>query len=239
MHRRLYFDSDLRVETRGDDGPPRITGYAARFNVKSEDMGGWREVIEPGAFRDSIGKDEVVALWNHDTSKPIARTGNGSLVLEEDDKGLRMEATPDETTWAQDALKSVKAGTVYRTSFGFRIKNREKDQSLSDDGRLRTLHRVSVFDVSPVTFPAYKQTRISVRAERIAALTERLESGEELRDAELRFLREALDQLQQALTDPAAESRAESGDDDSRDEQVSLELLAAARLRLADTRYNQ
>lgn len=218
---RMFFDSELRVEQR-DDAPPRIVGYAARFNVKSEDLGGFREVIEPGAFRDSIGRDEVVALWNHDSAKPFARSGNDTLKLEEDDKGLRMEATPDETTWGQDALKSVQAGTVYRTSFGFRLKNRDKDQKWSDDGQLRTLLRVSVFDVSPVTFPAYRQTRISVRADRLADLMDRLENGQELHEAELRYLRE----VQQTL---AVEPRQEPEEPPQ-----NLAALAFARLRLAE-----
>lgn len=231
---RLYFDSHLQVEMRDAEGPPKITGYAARFNVKSEDLGGFREVIAPGAFADSIKRDEVVALWNHDASKPIARTGNGTLKLEEDDKGLRMEATPDDTSWAQDALKSVKAGTVYRTSFGFRLTDREKDQEWSEDGKTRTLKRVSVFDVSPVTFPAYRQTRIGVRAERIASLMDRLDKGEELRDAELAFLKDAVDQLRQALNGPPPGHRDGPGSGDGRSAQDSLALIAAARLKLAE-----
>lgn len=233
---RLFFDSELRVEQR-DDKPPRIVGYAARFNVKSEDLGGFREVIMPGAFRDSIKSDEVVALWNHDAAKPIARTGNGTLVLEEDDKGLRMEATPDETTWAQDALKSVKAGTVYRTSFGFRIKDAKKDQEFNEDGSLRTLHKVSVFDVSPVTYPAYRQTRISVRASRLADLMERLDEGQELCEAELRYLRSEFPELQRALIAEPTENRGEA-----EQEQKSREIQAAlnlARLRLAETEAKQ
>lgn len=225
---RLYFDSDLRAETRGDDGPPKITGYGLRFGVKSEDLGGFREVIAPDV---EIKRRDVTLLWNHDASKPIAREGNGSLrFAERDNKGLPFEADPDDTSWSVDAVKSIRAGTVYRTSFGFR---KVRDE-WAEDGRLRILRSIEIFDVSPVTFPAYKQTRISVRAERIADLTERLEAGEELRDAELRFLREALDELRQALTGKPTETRGEPGDDGGRDEQDSLVLLAEARLRLAE-----
>jgi len=232
MH-RLYFDSQLSVERR-DDAPPKISGYAARFNVKSEDLGGFREIIAPGAFADSIKRGEVVALWNHNPEKPFARTGNGSLSLEEDEKGLRMEATPDGTSWGRDALESVSAGTVYRTSFGFTIKDRNKDQEWSEDGKTRTLLRVGVFDVSPVTFPAYKQTRISVRASRLSDLMESLESGEELREAELRFLRESVADLQRTLEPSEQESRSEEEREGLDGVDVLPSLLRDARLRLAE-----
>ena len=225
---RLEFESHLQVETRGDEGPPKITGYGLRVGVESEDLGGFREIIAPDV---EIKRRNVTLLWNHDTSKPIAREGNGSLRFGDvDDKGLPFEADPDDTSWSQDAVKSIKAGTVYRTSFGFR---KVKDE-WSGDGKLRTLRAIEIFDVSPVTFPAYPQTRIAVRAERIASLMDRLDKGEELRDAELAFLTEAIDQLRQALTGTSPGFRGDPGSGDGRGEQDSLALIAAARLRLAE-----
>ena len=228
---RLFFDSHLEI--RGSEDAPTIVGYAARFNVKSQDLGGFREVIEPGAFTDSIRGDEIVALWNHNSDKPFATTKNGSLKLDEDDKGLHMEATPDDTSWGQDALRSVQAGTVYRTSFGFSIKDPKKDQEFSDDGKLRTLRKVSVFDVSPVTFPAYKQTRISVRAERLSALMDGLETGQELREADMLFLSEELTNLQQALKEFRTGSGSGS-DEDARAAEESAKRMAASRERLIE-----
>ena len=225
---RSVFESHLRVETRGDEGPPKIVGYAARFGVKSEDLGGYREVIEPGAFRESLeGKAEVFALWNHDTAKPFARTGNGSLTLREDDKGLHMEAVPDGTSWGQDALKSVEAGTVYRTSFGFTLKDRNKDHEFSEDGKLRTLKRVGLFDVSPVTFPAYPQTRIAVRAQRLSALMDDLEEGHELREVDMLFLSEELSNLQKALKEFRSGNRSDSDNDAGEAEESAVRIASS------------
>lgn len=227
---RLFFDSDL--QTRDGEGAPKIVGYAARFNVKSDDLGGYREVIQPGAFSESLrSKQEVFALWNHDSAKPFARTGNGSLVLEERDEGLWMEATPDETSWGQDALRSVRAKTVYRTSFGFWIEDHNKDQEFSDDGKLRSIKRAGLFDVSPVTFPAYPQTRIAVRAQRFSALMEDLERGHELREADMLFLREELSNLQTALKEFRSGSRSNSGEDVQAVEDSAV-LATASRERL-------
>lgn len=225
---RFYFDSPVSVETRDSGDAPKLRGYGLRFGVKSEDLGGFREIIAPDV---EIKRRDVTLLWNHDASKPIAREGNGSLrFAERDDKGLPFEADPDDTSWSVDAVKSIKAGTVYRTSFGFR---KVRDE-WSDDGKMRTLRSIEIFDVSPVTFPAYTQTRITVRAERIAELTERLEKGEELRGAELAFLKEAVDQLRQAVNGLSSGDRGGPGGDAGESDQELLSRCAAARLRLAE-----
>ena len=227
---RLFFDSDLRIETRDVSDAPVMAGHALLTGVKSEDLGGFREVIDTEA---RVTWKEVVMLWNHDSAKPMARTGNESLFLDRDKKGLAFEAKPDETSWSQDAVKSVRAKTVYRNSFGFR---KVKDE-WSPDGTLRTLQEIEVFDVSPVTFPAYKQTRISVRASRLADLMERLDEGQELCEAELRYLRSEFPELQRALIAEPATTRSEA--EQVAERIASLSALNPGRLRLAESETPQ
>ena len=93
IERRNVPVSELRAIT-DDAGLRKITGYAAVFNSLSEDLGWFREKIEPGAFRDSIVADDIRALWNHDSNFVLGRNTSGSLSLSEDDRGLKSKSTP-------------------------------------------------------------------------------------------------------------------------------------------------
>jgi HK97 family phage prohead protease len=159
---------EVRLNDGTTEEPPRIMGYAAVFNQESELLGfGFREIIVPGAFSGSINND-VRALWNHDASLVLGRTKNGTLKLAEDSKGLRFEIIPPQTQWAADAIESIRRGDVDQMSFGFRVL--EDTWVLEPDNPpLRRLNKVELLEISPVTFPAYPQTTVSVRARANAA----------------------------------------------------------------------
>jgi len=154
------------VELRVDGGagePAKIVGYAAKFGVRSEPIGGvFREIISPGAFRDDLPGADVRFLVNHDPSQLLARTKSGTLRLAEDSVGLRFEAIIPETTLGRDVLEQVRRGDLDSTSFGFR--KIADDWTREDDLPLRNLRRVSVFDVSLATFPAYPDTEVALRS---------------------------------------------------------------------------
>lgn len=150
------------IEVRNDeDQPPRLIGYAAMFGEMSEDLGGFRERIAPGAFSKALGGD-VRALFNHDSNLILGRTKAKTLTIAEDQRGLRIEITPPDTQVARDLMESVSRGDVDQMSFGFRT---IKDDWEEVDGELvRTLVEVRLLDVSPVVFPAYPQTEIALRS---------------------------------------------------------------------------
>jgi len=153
-----------KIELRAgetDDSPQVLVGYAALYDELSEDLGGFRERIAPGAFAKSLGGD-VRALFNHDPNLIIGRTKSKTLTLSEDQRGLRAEITLPNTSAARDLLESVQVGNVDQMSFGFRTRSDSWDEV---DGKIvRTLLEVELFDVSPVTFPAYPQTEIAKRS---------------------------------------------------------------------------
>lgn len=149
--------SELRII---DGEQPKLAGYAAVFNALSEEFFGMREKISQGAFLDSIKQDDVRMLWNHDPNYVLARNKNGTLRLWEDDRGLAFEATPIDTQWAKDLVKSIKRGDVSQNSFGFVVLDHEYDSQK----QIRTLKQVRLYDISPVTFPAYPQTEIHLRS---------------------------------------------------------------------------
>jgi hypothetical protein len=157
------FSTEVRASPAEDgSGALRFEGYAALFNSWSQDLGGFREQIAPGAFAKSLLADDVRALMNHDKNYVLGRNRSGTLVLAEDDRGLRFEVTAPNTQWARDLAESVKRGDINQCSFGF--------QAVRDDWRRadgideRTLLEVRLFDVSIVTYPAYLDTNANVRS---------------------------------------------------------------------------
>lgn len=153
-----------RLEVRQADGDDvsEIVGYAAVFEKLSEEMWGFREKIAKGAFANSIKDDDVRALWNHDSNYVLGRNKSGTLELEEDEHGLRITIKPPDTQWARDLVVSIDRGDVSQMSFGFETLTDEWDQS-DKKNVVRTLKEVRLWDVSPVTFPAYTQTTVAVR----------------------------------------------------------------------------
>ena len=92
----------------------------------------------------------------------LGRNKAGTLTLEEDEKGLKVRIVPPDTTWAKDLLVSIKRGDITQMSFGFTV---ILDRwSYEDNLDVRELLKVKLFDVSPVTFPAYSQTECGIRS---------------------------------------------------------------------------
>jgi HK97 family phage prohead protease len=143
---------------------PRIRGHAAVFNQTSEPLGYFRERILPGAFKASIGPggDDIRALVNHDSSFVLGRNRSGSLDLREDAFGLLVEISPPNTGRVRDLITSIERGDISQMSFGFDTLT--DDWSIENGETIRTLKRVRLHDVSPVTFPAYPGTDVNVRS---------------------------------------------------------------------------
>jgi Escherichia/Staphylococcus phage prohead protease len=162
IERRMVEAADLRVMA---EGPPRIVGHAALFDTLSDDLGGFRERIRPGAFAASLASDDVRALFNHDPNVILGRNRAGTLRLAEDAHGLAIEIDPPDTQAARDLMVSIARGDVSQMSFGFSVVAGGQTWEKDPEGRvLRTLTAVRLYDVSPVVFPAYPDTAIAVRA---------------------------------------------------------------------------
>lgn len=147
----------------GEGGQQKIAGHAAKFDALSDDLGGFRERIAPGAFAKTITSGDVRALWNHDANIVLGRNKSGTLRLSEDSAGLFYECDAPDTQLVRDmVLAPIARGDVNQCSFGFRTL---QDKWAKVDGEwIRTLLEVELFDVSPVTYPAYQQTDVAVRS---------------------------------------------------------------------------
>jgi hypothetical protein len=152
---------ELRAEQE-EDGRPKISGYAAVFNSPSEDLGGFIEYIRPGAFRKTLKEGDQRALWNHDSNLVLGRRKAGTLALKEDEVGLQFTIYPPDTQAGRDALESIRRGDVDQMSFAFQVIR--EDWKQEGEEIMRGLNEVRLFEISPVTFPAYPQTSAFVRS---------------------------------------------------------------------------
>lgn len=159
---RLTFEAEVR-SVATDDGSLRIGGYAAQFNKEATGLN-FREMIAPGAFKRSLQSGEpVFLLVNHDTDQlPLASTQSGTLVLSEDEVGLRMEATLDPSNpRAAELASALTRGDVDKMSFAFSV---APGGDTREEG-LRTLTDLNLFEVSVVTWPAYDASSVGMRSE--------------------------------------------------------------------------
>jgi len=159
-----HFPMQLRVV--GDDTAPKLEGHIAVFNQLSDDLGGWREKIAPGAFAETIKIHDIRALWNHENDLVLGRNKAGTLELAEDEVGLTFKNDPPATTWFRDRLVSLRRKDVTGCSFSFYTDAHEWGTE-PDGTQVRTLKKVTLVEVSPgVTFPAYPQpdTQVAQRS---------------------------------------------------------------------------
>jgi HK97 family phage major capsid protein/HK97 family phage prohead protease len=153
---------EMTLEIREEGGAPVISGYAVVFNSMSRDLGGFREVIAPGAFAQSIAGGDIRALWSHDHGIVLGRTKAGTLKIAEDKKGLRVEIMPPQS--AAGYVESIRRGDVDGMSFGFMVDT--DDWTRAQDGTtVRTVTEGRLVEVSPVAFPAYPASSVGVRAQ--------------------------------------------------------------------------
>lgn len=151
--------------------PTTLSGYAAVFDTETV-IGEWfREVIERGAFDQALARpDDVRALINHDASLVLGRTAARTLRLAIDERGLRYEVDLPDTTYARDLATSVSRGDVTQSSFGFRVaEDSWEHPKTAAELPLRRVRSVELYDVSPVTYPAYDTTSVSTRARELAS----------------------------------------------------------------------
>jgi len=161
IERRNFRVTELRTIT-DDNGLRHIVGYAAVFNTLSEDLGWFREKIDPGAFTETIINDDIRALWNHNSDFVLGRNKSGTLTLSEDAHGLKIDIAPPDTQWARDLMISIDRGDVDQMSFGFETLS-DRWETV-DKQEIRTLIKAKLYDVSPTTFPAYPDTEVGLRS---------------------------------------------------------------------------
>ena len=162
---RRFITNKVELRSGGDSEESLIEGHALKFN-KITTIGDWfREEILPGAL-DEVLNDDVRALFNHDPNFVLARSkdGEGTLKLEVDAEGLRYSYVTPNTSYAKDLEENIRLGNVSQSSFGFSI---DEQRWIEREGELplRQIVKLSrLYDVSPVTYPAYQDTSVAKRS---------------------------------------------------------------------------
>ena len=155
-----YTKHDSTLQTREENGERIIEGYAAKYETETN-IGPFMESISRGAF-DNVLENDVRALINHDPSLVIGRVSAGTLELTSDDVGLKYRVKLGNQQYATDLYESIQRGDISQSSFAFTI----KDQTWSEDRSSRKVNEVAqLLDVSPVTYPAYKEATVVARDE--------------------------------------------------------------------------
>lgn len=163
---RRFFSEDVsfRKKEDGSDDENVIEGYAAVFDKPSQDFGGWEERIAKGAFAQVLN-DDALALFNHDINLVLGRN-KVNVALSEDERGLKYVITLPNTTFAKDLRTLIHDKIIRESSFAFSVAEQEwyhaKDQN---EKSVRTIKKVRrLYDVSPVSIPAYKDTTVASRS---------------------------------------------------------------------------
>ena len=155
----------FKTELRAMADKPCVEGYAAVYSVSTDLGGGYRESINPKAFERALQeKQDVRGLFNHDANMVLGRTKSGTLRLSSDNTGLHFECDINEADpEAMSVRAKIMRGDVDQCSFAFGCK--EDRVSYNDDGSIdRELMDVDLYDVSPVTYPAYDTTSCEARS---------------------------------------------------------------------------
>lgn len=151
------------LEVRTIDGEMSIGGVTAVIGQESQDLGGFTEIIEAGAFDEAVASSDIRALFNHNPDFVLGRNLSGTLELEIRDNGLHYKVPKMPKTRA-DVFEAIERKDVTGNSFAFTVA--EDRYEKRDDGRMvRVITKFrELFDVGPVVYPAYSQTVVSTRA---------------------------------------------------------------------------
>jgi uncharacterized protein len=168
MSERRILGFELRAI---NDSKPMIQGYAAKYGTLSQNLGGFRETIQRGAFDKVSVNGDVRCLFNHNPDHVLGRQSAGTLVLAPDQTGLYFSCMLPGTQFARDLHASIKRGDIKQCSFGFTVApggqtwSTTTDADSGEEVALRTITKLSLLtDVSPVTYPAYEDTQVVARA---------------------------------------------------------------------------
>ena len=204
------------LELRSREGERAlIAGYGVVFDKPSENLGGFVEVVKPQAVARTIKQRDIRCLVNHDPNWPLGRTGNGSMRLHADSRGLEYEVDVDlRDPDGLRAVSKVESGLLDGSSFSFRVVNKGATWGANEHGvAQRTLTEVKIRDIGPATFPAYAESSVALALRSLSEETglseaelEALAGADKLRD--LLERRAALPPHSTATTDAAWDGQA-------------------------------
>lgn len=153
------------IEIRASSGlsldGKKIIGRPIVYNSQSEDLGGFVEVIAPGAFGNSI-KGDIRALVEHDYKMLIGRTVSNTMRIREDNEGVLVEIDPPNTRTASELIESIERGDITGMSFGFSVNEKGAEWNFDSDPALRTVTSAVLHEITVTSMPAYASTNVAI-----------------------------------------------------------------------------
>lgn len=172
-----------------------VEGYAIVFNSESNDLGGFREVIDSRALDGVISCSDILCLLNHNEDKGVlarSKFGEGSLSLEIDERGLKYMFEAPKTALGDELLEGLKRGDITTSSFAFTV-GKDNWEKREDGSYLRTIVSIQeLYDVSPVYFPAYSQTSVKIDQRCLDKIKEMKDQEQKELDAYYKQLRDSI-----------------------------------------------
>jgi HK97 family phage prohead protease len=155
----------IELRAAGDKKSPRLVGHAAVYNSPSQDLGGFTEIVLPGAFTRTLKTDrDPLALVQHMPQLVLGRRSAGTLRLQEDQRGLAFDIDVPDTTAARDLLVSVERGDVRGASFAFSVPAGGDRWEVRGDKVVRELIDVDLHEITVTAQPAYLDTSVARRS---------------------------------------------------------------------------
>jgi len=224
--RSFGIGGSCNIEIRENDGKTPVIHGTIPFNSETtiKDYREFTEVIRPGAFREAITSDDIVGLFNHNKDFVLGRKSAGTLTLREERDHAVFDIPLPDTQYARDLKVSMDRGDIVGNSFSFTPREGGEAWTIKGGKQYRELTNVKVFDLGPVTFPAYNQSQVAMRSIFAGAgfdfdsLAQIIERGEFNPD-DKRVIEVSIEVLSRMIQEPAQE-----GDSD-------IQVMAAARQR--------
>lgn len=149
-----------------DNSTDYIVGRGVVYNTEVEIIPGVFEIIRPGSFSQSLNRfNELKCFINHDSAKILSTTrSNPALEITDNEESLDFRSPIPPTTYGNDLAINVKRGNISGASFSFMINDGGEKFTMDEDGNYhREITSAEIYEVGPVTNPAYQQTSVALR----------------------------------------------------------------------------
>lgn len=179
----------------GEELQPFVDGIGIVYNSKTEIFPGFYESIEPGAFSESLSNYRTIKSFiNHNPTKILSTTrSKPELEIYDGDDFLEFSSPIPPTTYGEDLIVNLKRGNINGASFAFMINEKgDRYKKLSDGSLHRTIVSAEIYEVGPVTNPAYEQTEVGLRSKEFFSQVKMKLDQKSFDDKELRIIEEFL-----------------------------------------------
>lgn len=143
-----------------------ISGMGIVYNSETEILPGIFESVRPGAFSKSLNRfNEIKSFINHDPSLILSTTrSTPPLEITDNEQSLFFVSPIPPTSYGRDLAINVDRGNISGASFSFMIHEGGEVYSIDDQGNYhREIISAEIYEVGPVTNPAYQQTTVALR----------------------------------------------------------------------------